>query len=296
MASYEERQAKAKPYHSDEQCESMLQLVLPLGFAVIFGPSAPLAVVLCLFLFAINIRATGTLLLLSMRRSFPFRATGIGAWKDCIELLMKIGVIANGFFLVQYGITFRNTPVLTKCTGIFLFVAVSMLMCRLVDVLIPEHADEVTQLVKRREHVLLKISHIHDTRKSRNKLRKEAEAAHPSDKGSETAPSEASKFSPRPGTPISPREDSREDSRLGSREDSRVNSLHSGSSMHAAEQPRMSSRTATGIPVASAANVTAVLDKRWQEIGLFPGAKVATSPSRQTSSASDTRVYSGLPV
>merc|ERR1719162_923086 len=80
--SYEERQAKAQPYRSDDHCESMLQLVLPLGFVMIFAPSAPFLVVLCLILFAINIRSMGTLLLLSVRRAFPYRAVGIGAWKE----------------------------------------------------------------------------------------------------------------------------------------------------------------------------------------------------------------------
>merc|ERR1719183_1786118 len=101
-ASYEERQAKSNQYSLSDHCESMLQLVIPLGFVLIFGPSAPLCVVLCLMLFAINIRSTGTLLLLSFRRAFPHRAVGIGAWKDVITMLMHVGVFANGFFLVQY--------------------------------------------------------------------------------------------------------------------------------------------------------------------------------------------------
>merc|ERR1719375_188482 len=115
------------------------------------------------------------------------------------------------------------------------------------------------------------------------KRKKEREAAEGldgrSDKGSmvgtEATPSEVSKLSPRGTPPISPREDSMSPSRK----------LPTHISMHVGGQhpsPRTQERAALRLPLTPATNASAVLDARWQDIGLFPGAK-AHGPKRQES-------------
>lgn len=177
VASYEERQAKAGDYGTDCQVDTMIQLVLPLGFVMLFGPTTPLTVVLCLILFAVNIRATGRLLLTAVRRPFPHRALGIGAWKEVLDMLMKAGVVANGFFIVQYGEAFQGSPLLTKCSGIFLFACVCAVLCSMVDSIVPEEAREVQLLIKRQGHVLDRLSHTVANRKSAAEDRDKQSAA-----------------------------------------------------------------------------------------------------------------------
>jgi len=157
VASYEERQAKSAPFKTDEQVEVMLQLVLSLGFVLLFAASVPFACLLCLPLFAVNIRATGVLLLTAVQRPFPHRAMGIGAWQDVIGFLMNVSVLANGFIIVRFGGPFHDAPLLTRCTGVLLFACLCILLWRMVDVLVPKQAEEVNLLIKRRAYVLSKI-------------------------------------------------------------------------------------------------------------------------------------------
>jgi len=161
LASFEERQAKSASYKLDAQVEGTLQLILPLGFVLIFSPTTPSTVVLCFILFAINMRAAGVLLTSSLKRPFPHRAVGIGAWSEVISFLMVVGVFANAFFLVQYGSAFQGTPVITKCAGILMFACCCSLTWKAVDIIVPKEAHDVQLMVQRRQHVLFKINHLH---------------------------------------------------------------------------------------------------------------------------------------
>mmetsp|Transcript_5159 Transcript_5159/g.11153 ORF Transcript_5159/g.11153 Transcript_5159/m.11153 type:complete len:964 (+) Transcript_5159:651-3542(+) len=156
--SYAELQSKFAPVRLQEQIDSMMQLVLSLGFVLLFGPVAPIIVPFCLVVFVVQMRGSAYLYSHFAKRSLPRHQYGIGIWADIIKVLMMTSCILSGFLIVVYGDTFAGTPLLTRLVGMILYVAAMQLVWLLVDLVCPPNSDDVRLLKARRErvrHVLL---------------------------------------------------------------------------------------------------------------------------------------------
>merc|ERR1719326_703241 len=82
--SFAEEQSKYLPFRIREQIEAMLQLVIPLGYVLIFGAVAPITVPMCFAVFVVQLRASAHLLASTAKRTVPRRQVGVGHWKDCV--------------------------------------------------------------------------------------------------------------------------------------------------------------------------------------------------------------------
>merc|ERR1719428_1576518 len=75
--AFAEEQGKYSEFRMRQQIENMLQLVLALGYVLIFGAVVPLLVPLCLVEFIVQLRASAFLLTLTAKRAVPNQQTGI---------------------------------------------------------------------------------------------------------------------------------------------------------------------------------------------------------------------------
>eukprot|EP00931_Biecheleriopsis_adriatica_P118417 TRINITY_DN93830_c0_g1_i1.p1 TRINITY_DN93830_c0_g1~~TRINITY_DN93830_c0_g1_i1.p1 ORF type:complete len:883 (-),score=191.19 TRINITY_DN93830_c0_g1_i1:47-2695(-) len=155
--SFVEEQAKYATYRIREQVESMVQLVLSLGFVLLFGAVEPLAVPLCFAVFYVQLRASGFMLCHFAQRPFPRRLNGIGAWQDAVKTLMQLGVVTSGFLMTIHGKTFEGADILARMTGFCIVCVVMGAVWLLVDQVFPPWDGSDKLLSSRRRHVQTRI-------------------------------------------------------------------------------------------------------------------------------------------
>eukprot|EP00747_Dinoflagellata_sp_TGD_P111252 gnl/TRDRNA2_/TRDRNA2_171176_c9_seq6.p1 gnl/TRDRNA2_/TRDRNA2_171176_c9~~gnl/TRDRNA2_/TRDRNA2_171176_c9_seq6.p1 ORF type:complete len:940 (-),score=124.95 gnl/TRDRNA2_/TRDRNA2_171176_c9_seq6:162-2981(-) len=155
--SFAEEQSKYAEYRIREQVEGMLQLVLSLGYILIFGAVAPITVPMCFAVFVVQLRATAHMICTTAKRSVPRKQIGIGNWQYCVALLMKIGVLFEGFLIVSFGESFKGTQLLAKLTGLILIFIAGIIIWAMVDGIVPAVDDEAELLTKRRDYTQKKI-------------------------------------------------------------------------------------------------------------------------------------------
>lgn len=152
-----EEQAKHEEYRIRAQIEGMVQLVVSLGYVLIFGSVAPRIVPLCFCVFVVQLRATAYKTTTSCRRPLPRKSTGLGAWQGIVKFLMGFGVVFSGFLLVAYGPSFNDTFLMTKVSGLILYVAAIALIWELLSLWISPSSKQAAVLASRRDYVLRKV-------------------------------------------------------------------------------------------------------------------------------------------
>jgi hypothetical protein len=155
--SYAEEQGKHVEFGDRQQIEAMCMLMISLGCIIIFGAVAPIIVPFCLIVFALELRFTSHVLATHAKRPLPERRLGIGAWKNVLSVVMKVGVAFSGYLLVTYSDTFRHTRPLTKVSGAVGFCILSLLAWELVNIFWPPKDPTVQVLDGRRARVERKI-------------------------------------------------------------------------------------------------------------------------------------------
>lgn len=156
--SFIETQGKFGEYRLERQIQGMLQLVISLGFVLLFGAVAPIMVPLCLIVFMVHLRATALLLLKYSRRTVPRKQFGIGLWRAVIRILMQVGVLFSAFLQVVYGDTFTGTPITTRLTGAFIYCLSMQVLEATIDLAWPPADADVDVLAARRRHVLGRLA------------------------------------------------------------------------------------------------------------------------------------------
>jgi len=151
--SYIELQCKFVESRLQEQIQNMLQLVLSLGFVLLFGAVAPIITPFCLAVFMVQLRATAFVLIKYTKRTLPRQQLGIGLWRWIISCLMQASILFCGFLIAVYSDTFEGMPMITKMAGVLLYVMCMQLVCFMVDVFVPKTNDEVNTLADRRRRV-----------------------------------------------------------------------------------------------------------------------------------------------
>jgi len=156
---YTERQSKLATYRLREQIQAMTQLVISLGFVLLFGVVAPVTVPLCLAVFMVQLRASAFLLLRYTIRPLPRKQFGIGRWRAVVQALMRGGVLFTAFLLVEFNKSLRETPLITKMTVIVLFCLGMEVVWICVDAFCPSQAEETEVLIARRTCVTNVLAH-----------------------------------------------------------------------------------------------------------------------------------------
>mmetsp|Transcript_74257 Transcript_74257/g.170191 ORF Transcript_74257/g.170191 Transcript_74257/m.170191 type:complete len:652 (+) Transcript_74257:1130-3085(+) len=160
VRSYMEEQACLADFEEAEQMEAKLQLVLSLGFVLLFACIAPVVVIVVFVVFVVQLRASAWYLTNVTRRSFPREAgpNGIGAWNDVIAILMGVGVISSALVLVIHGEAFRGQHILTRISFVIVFAFVSFVLWEVLRRSQPEEDSETALLKARRQHVQAKLT------------------------------------------------------------------------------------------------------------------------------------------
>mmetsp|Transcript_6979 Transcript_6979/g.17189 ORF Transcript_6979/g.17189 Transcript_6979/m.17189 type:complete len:904 (+) Transcript_6979:102-2813(+) len=160
VRSYPEEQAKYAAFEDEEQIETMLQLVLSLGFVLLFACVAPMIVIVVFVVFVVQLRASSWFLTNAVKRNFPRQVSmnGIGAWAEVIGLVMVLGVFNSALVLVIHGEAFQGQHILTRITFLFLFVASSFLIWEILGRQQPQEDAETHLLRGRRQYVLRRLA------------------------------------------------------------------------------------------------------------------------------------------
>lgn len=155
--SFLEAQAKYPKFLLDEQIETMVELVLALGFVLIFGAVAFGTVLFCFLVFFIQLRASAYHLTTNARRPLPRWSQGIGAWEGVVELMMSIGILFEGFLIVTFDSSFSGAEPITKLMGIVVFWFIVAFTWFLVDLCCPARDSETELLDRRRKYTVKKF-------------------------------------------------------------------------------------------------------------------------------------------
>jgi len=107
-------------YRTSHQVEVVAQLMISLGFIILFGSIAPEIVFFTFLLFVIQLRGYAMILTSTARRTLP-REMADFAWRPIISRLMHVGVLVSGLLVVNYGDAWHDKPLLTKVTGCLSF-------------------------------------------------------------------------------------------------------------------------------------------------------------------------------
>lgn len=155
--SHSEEEAKMKRFGEEQQINFMCRLILSAGFIILFGGLVPIMVPLSLCLFAVNLRIGAHVLLTYTQRPFPRTQGGIGAWKDIMLLLMRIGLVFSGFLLVSFSDIFTDTPLATKLAGLVIYCTLALISWGAVDTFVPVKSEDETTLAQQHQYVISKI-------------------------------------------------------------------------------------------------------------------------------------------
>jgi len=158
--SFVEEQAKYSNFHTIEQVQAMLQLVIPLGYVILFGGVAPITIVFAFGVFAVSLRARGFLLCTTTKRPVPFAQYGIGTWHRIVTVLMNIAVLFSAFLLAVYGDMLAKENRITKMSVLIMFMFGVYLMWAIVDVLVPETTSTISIMAERRKRVVHKLMEV----------------------------------------------------------------------------------------------------------------------------------------
>lgn len=154
--SFVEEQSKYSDFSVAEHVQNTIQLVVPLGYVMLFGGIAPFIVPMCFAVFAISLRAGAFTLITSLKRPVPRMMYGMGRWGEVVTGLMYIGLVFSGFLLAAYGDMLDGTWMITRVSIVGVFVLIVVLMWTVVDCLIPSSCKTVEIMAARR----IRINHM----------------------------------------------------------------------------------------------------------------------------------------
>jgi len=155
--SYVEEQCKYSDFSAAEQVQNMIQLIVPLGYVLMFGGIAPFIIPMAFFIFAFSLRAGGYTLITASKRPVPRETYGIGAWREVAIGLMIIGLLFNGFLLAAYGEMLHGTYMITRMSIAGVFCLFVCLIWAVIDYFIPPTCKSVEIMAARRKRVLHKF-------------------------------------------------------------------------------------------------------------------------------------------
>jgi len=151
--SFVEEQSKYLDFQAQEQVQAMIQLVVPLGYVMLFGGIAPLIIPMCFVVFTISLRAGAFSLITASKRPVPREVYGIGRWREVILGLMYIGLFFSGFLMAAYGDMLDGTWMITRMSIIGIFYLIVCLIWMAIDFIIPSSCSSVELLAARRARI-----------------------------------------------------------------------------------------------------------------------------------------------
>jgi len=121
--TYVQAQSKCADYAGDT--DDMMELVLSLGFLMMFAVALPVMATLAWFCNLLELRLLGFKMVYVMRRAPPRGQEGIGSWQGIIMIVSKVAVIVNVGMAVFTMVPLRNQPMTVQ---LLIFVTVEHIM------------------------------------------------------------------------------------------------------------------------------------------------------------------------
>lgn len=149
-----EVQAKFCEYKEREQIQTMTQMVISLGFLLLFGAVAPIMTLPCVCVFACYFRMNARQLTHSAKRPFPWNLSSIGSWTYAMEVLRGAGVFVTAFLLVTQEGVFEGADITAKLFGALAFICAARVTRPIVNVVLACPDDSTSMLSHRQTHVL----------------------------------------------------------------------------------------------------------------------------------------------
>jgi len=151
--TWPEKQAKLGSFRLQEQVLNDVELIVALGFPILFASIAPGIVPFCLFVFATRMRQLATFLTTLTRRPLPRRQFDTAAQRSVVHALTRAGVLFSATTLVLYNPGFSNTGPLTKLSNVVVYMILMEFVIAITDLIVPRVCERTKLLVARRRYV-----------------------------------------------------------------------------------------------------------------------------------------------
>jgi len=148
-----EEESKFYSFEERDFLEMQLQLVISLGFILLFGAVAPITVIFSFVLFVVQLRATAWLMTHVARRPLPRASKGIGPWRELVFGLMVVGIFVSGFAVAIHGEVLEGAPLLARLSFVLLWCSAGFVALGVVTYSMPDEDQETTLLNRRRAYV-----------------------------------------------------------------------------------------------------------------------------------------------
>mmetsp|Transcript_21818 Transcript_21818/g.55746 ORF Transcript_21818/g.55746 Transcript_21818/m.55746 type:complete len:281 (-) Transcript_21818:147-989(-) len=148
-----EEESKFYSFQEKDFLEMQLQLVISLGFVLLFGAVAPVTVIFSFVLFVVQLRATAWLMTHVARRPLPRASKGIGPWRELVFGLMVVGIFVSGFAVAIHGEVLAEAPLLARLSFVLLWCSAGFVALGVVTYAMPDEDAETNLLLRRRAYV-----------------------------------------------------------------------------------------------------------------------------------------------
>mmetsp|Transcript_11163 Transcript_11163/g.25184 ORF Transcript_11163/g.25184 Transcript_11163/m.25184 type:complete len:993 (+) Transcript_11163:177-3155(+) len=169
--AFMEKQAKYSEFHVSQQVETHLQLVISLGFILLFGSVAPIVVVFAFVFFNCQLRASAWLLTHVCKRPPPWGSRGVGAWREVVYFLMVLGIFVSGLIIVIHDEVLQDVPMVTRVTCCLLWCAAGLSVLGLSTFMLPEEDGQTALMKRRRGYVDGRLRDLFDVHKAKSMRR-----------------------------------------------------------------------------------------------------------------------------
>lgn len=148
-----EEQSKYPEYRIKEQVVNDCELLVALGFPILFGSITPIIVPCCLIVFMARMRSLSYFLTNFSRRPLPRRQFDMGGTRTILMSLTRVGVLFSATTLVIYNPSFQHSGPLTKLSNILVYNIGMEIIFLMVDAFQPKVSAQAEVLTMRRDYV-----------------------------------------------------------------------------------------------------------------------------------------------
>jgi len=152
-----EKQAIHGTFELLDQMDTLLELVGSLGYVILFGSVAPVAVPLCFIEFAVQLRATAVELMAWKRRPVPVEFMGLSACRNAVRFLISVGIVLTSILIVMHGKFFHDAPIISKLTGCLSFIIIASATRGILALAFDEQDPDTRLMIARRNYVKAKL-------------------------------------------------------------------------------------------------------------------------------------------
>mmetsp|Transcript_76424 Transcript_76424/g.175097 ORF Transcript_76424/g.175097 Transcript_76424/m.175097 type:complete len:351 (-) Transcript_76424:247-1299(-) len=151
--SYMEEQGKYYEVRDKESIELHIQLLVSLGFVLLFGSVIPIVSVFALVMFVTTLRSAVYMHTHLMKRPIPRRALGIGPWQHLVIGLTVAGILMGGLTLSFHGVLLRDATTVARVSFCLAWFMGGLAVFAICTLLLPSEDATTALLVRRRAYV-----------------------------------------------------------------------------------------------------------------------------------------------